>query len=77
MTTDFERYWDGALEELAGYPAKPEVELMPIRCTDFATMYSVRLTSIWALQAVWVPEHTAGHRAVSGDILSAEVSERA
>ena len=31
---------------MAGYPAKPEVELMPIRCADFATMYSVRLTSI-------------------------------
>ena len=46
MTTDFERYWDGTLEELASYPAKPEVELLPIRCADFATMYSVRLTSI-------------------------------
>ena len=46
MTTDFERYWDGTLEELASYPAKPEVELLPIRCADFATMYSARLTSI-------------------------------
>ena len=46
MTTDFERYWAGTLEELASYPAKPEVELLPIRCADFATMYSVRLTSI-------------------------------
>ena len=46
MTTDFGRYWDNTLAELASYPAKPEVELMPIRCADFATMYSVRLTSI-------------------------------
>ena len=46
MTTDFGRYWDDTLAELASYPAKPEVELMPIRCADFATMYSVRLTSI-------------------------------
>lgn len=44
--TDFNHYWDETLEELAGYPAKPEVELLPIRCTDFATMYSARLTSI-------------------------------
>ena len=43
---DFGQYWDETLAELAGYPAKPEVELLPIRCSDFATMYSVRLTSI-------------------------------
>ena len=43
---DFGRYWDDTLNELAGLPAKPEVELLPIRCADFATMYGVRLTSI-------------------------------
>ena len=43
---DFERYWENTLSELASYPAKPEVDLLPIRSTDFATMYSVRLTSI-------------------------------
>lgn len=43
---DFGQYWDNTLEELAGYPAKPEVEVLPIRCTDFATMYAVWLTSI-------------------------------
>ncbi len=42
----FGQYWDETLAELADYPAKPEVELLPIRCTDFATMHSVRLTSI-------------------------------
>ena len=43
---DFARYWDDTLNELAGFPAKPEVELLSIRCTEFATMYGVRLTSI-------------------------------
>ncbi len=43
---NFGRYWDEALEELAGLPAKPEVELLPIRRSDFATMYGVRLTSV-------------------------------
>ncbi len=43
---DFGQYWDETIAELADYPAKPEVELLPVRCTDFATMYSVRLTSI-------------------------------
>lgn len=48
MTTDFERYWDDTLNELAGYPAAPEVELLPMRCADFATMYGVRLTGVGA-----------------------------
>ena len=43
---DFGQYWDDTLNELAGYPAAPEVELLPMRCTDFATMYGVHLTSI-------------------------------
>ena len=41
---DFGRYWQHALDELALYPAKPEVALLPMRCADYATMYSVRLT---------------------------------
>ena len=44
--SDFNQYWEETLEELAGYPAKPEVELLPMRCTEFAKMYSIRLTSI-------------------------------
>lgn len=43
---DFERYWRSALEELERYPASPEIDVIPIRCTDFATMYGVRLTSL-------------------------------
>ena len=44
--SDFNHYWQQTLSELALYSAAPEVELLPIRCTDFATMYSVGLTSI-------------------------------
>ena len=43
---DFESYWDDTLRELALYPARPEVEAMPMRSTDFATMYGIRLTSL-------------------------------
>ncbi len=43
---DFERYWQRVLDELATYQARPEIELLPLRCTDFATLYGVRLTSI-------------------------------
>jgi cephalosporin-C deacetylase len=32
--------------ELALYDAAPELELLPLRCTDFARFYAVRLTSI-------------------------------
>lgn len=50
MTThtpaDFDRYWQNLLEELARYPARPEIELIALRSTDFATLYGVRLTSI-------------------------------
>ena len=48
MTTDFERYWNDTLNDLARYPTAPEVELLPMRCADFATMYAVRLTSVGA-----------------------------
>jgi cephalosporin-C deacetylase-like acetyl esterase len=44
--TDFERYWQQTLDDLAGYPAQPELELLPLRSTDFATLYGVRLTSL-------------------------------
>ena len=44
--SDFDRYWADTLEELARVPAAPEVAEIPLRSTDFATMYGVRLTSI-------------------------------
>jgi cephalosporin-C deacetylase-like acetyl esterase len=43
---DFDQYWQQTLNDLAGYPARPELELLPLRGTDFATLYGVRLTSL-------------------------------
>jgi cephalosporin-C deacetylase len=42
---DFDHYWQQTLDDLAGYPACPEIELLPLRTTDFATLYGVHLTS--------------------------------
>ena len=46
--SDFSRYWQHTMDELARYPAKPEVTLLPMRCADYATMYGVRLTGYGA-----------------------------
>ena len=43
---DFERFWQGTMDGLVRYPSRPEIEVLPIRCTDFATMYTVRLTGV-------------------------------
>ena len=43
---DFDAYWDAVDEELGRYPAAAELEPLPLRETDFATVYGVRLTSI-------------------------------
>jgi cephalosporin-C deacetylase len=43
---DFDRYWQRTLDDLAGYATRPELELLPLRSTDFATLYGVRLTSL-------------------------------
>ena len=42
----FREYWQETLDGLARYPACPEVELLPLRSTAFATLYGVRLTSL-------------------------------
>jgi cephalosporin-C deacetylase len=42
----FHEYWQEALDGLARYPACPEIELLPLRRTSFATLYGVRLTSL-------------------------------
>lgn len=39
-------FWQGTLAELARYPARPEVEPIPLRSTPFATLFGVRLTSL-------------------------------
>jgi cephalosporin-C deacetylase len=41
-----DRYWQDTLDTLARYPAAPEIEPLPLRSTEFATLYGVRLTSI-------------------------------
>lgn len=43
--TDYDAYWQQTLDDLAAYPAAPEVGMIPLRSTDFATLYGVRLTS--------------------------------
>ncbi|HEY7493994.1 MAG TPA: acetylxylan esterase [Candidatus Tectomicrobia bacterium] len=43
---DFDQYWQQTLDLLATYPACPEIDILPLRSTDFATLYSVRLTSL-------------------------------
>jgi cephalosporin-C deacetylase len=43
---DFDQYWDVVDHELSQYPAAPALELLPLRRTDFATVYGVKLTSI-------------------------------
>ncbi|PYM92180.1 MAG: hypothetical protein DME04_16390 [Candidatus Rokuibacteriota bacterium] len=39
-------YWNDVLAALALYPARPEIEALPLRSTAFATLYGVRLTSL-------------------------------
>jgi cephalosporin-C deacetylase len=39
-------YWNEVLAALARYPARPEIEPLPLRSTAFATLYGVRLTSL-------------------------------
>src|SRR5262245_55681237 len=43
---EFDAYWDALDQELARYPAAPELEPLRLRSTDFATVYALRLTSI-------------------------------
>ena len=42
---DFDNFWQAVLNELTQLPAAPEVEEVPLRSSDFATVYGVRLTS--------------------------------
>ncbi|MEZ4862898.1 MAG: acetylxylan esterase [Caldilineaceae bacterium] len=44
--TDFDQYWSTMLDELATLPAAPELTELPIRSTDFGTVYGLRLTSL-------------------------------
>ncbi len=42
---DFRSYWQQVMDELAALPPSPEVEPHPIRSTDYADCYTLRLTS--------------------------------
>lgn len=42
----FDSYWQQTLDDLAGFPANSEMDLIPLRSTDFATLYGIRLTSL-------------------------------
>ncbi|MDH3600391.1 MAG: acetylxylan esterase [Candidatus Tectomicrobia bacterium] len=42
----FDAYWQQTLDDLTGFPANSEMDLIPLRTTDFATLYGVRLTSL-------------------------------
>src|SRR5437660_4491249 len=44
----FRDYWQEMLGALARYPARPEIDVVPLRTTPFATLYGVRLTSVGA-----------------------------
>ena len=44
--TGFDEYWDAVIAELDATPAEPEVEVIPLRETEFATLRGVRLTGI-------------------------------
>lgn len=46
--TDFDHYWQQVNAELAALPVAPELTLLPIRSTDFGTVYGLRLTSLGA-----------------------------
>ncbi|MDH3702910.1 MAG: acetylxylan esterase [Alphaproteobacteria bacterium] len=43
---DFHAYWHGTLDALDDFPMAAEFTPIPLRTTDFATLYGVRLTSI-------------------------------
>lgn len=43
---DFDAYWQRVRDDLAAYPVAPELELLPLRSTDFATLYGVCITSL-------------------------------
>ena len=42
----FQDYWSETLRKLSDLPLSPEIDALPIRTTKFATMYSVKLTSL-------------------------------
>src|SRR5262245_29244251 len=46
MDDTVREYWQQTLDGLARSPARPEIDVLPLRSTPFATLYGVRLTSL-------------------------------
>jgi len=46
MSETFSEYWQATLDGLGRHPARAEIDPIPLRSTDFATLYGVRLTSL-------------------------------
>jgi cephalosporin-C deacetylase len=46
MPKAFDEYWQATLADLGRCPARPETDPIPLRSTEFATLYGVRLTSL-------------------------------
>ena len=44
--SDFGSFWYELGKDLADISASPEIEAIPMRSTDFADLYGVRITSI-------------------------------
>lgn len=45
---DFDAYWTDTMNELAAFPIAPELTEMPLRSTDYGTVYGLKLTSLGA-----------------------------
>ncbi|MBX3011887.1 MAG: acetylxylan esterase [Caldilineaceae bacterium] len=60
--TDFDQYWTQTQQALATLPPAPELTAMPLRTTDFGTVYGLRLTSLAAYRifAYYCVPHGAG-----------------
>lgn len=43
---DFDHYWSTTMAELATLPIAPELTELPMRSTDFGTVYALRMTSL-------------------------------
>ena len=43
---DFDQYWSTTMAELAAFPPAPELTELPLRSTDFGTVYGLHLTSL-------------------------------
>ena len=58
---EFSEYWRDTLDDLKRYPARPEIDPIPLRSTDFATLYGVRLTSVGPYRVFGYLSIPAGH----------------